>query len=321
MKMQRPAGLVLPLIAVQIVWWALMAASLMDVNVNTPPEIRASTWVALAGLSVGAFLIMLGFKAADEVHSSSESALDRAVYRFSGLTVVLSLASLAIFALATFMNSFSSSTGATLVGRLVGVYGPIVVAAGVLVYVLLQVMLKRKSAADEGVAVSETAKALAIGYSLPIVGTALAIILGLVFYDAQGQKLQNWSWVVIQAVIAASLILGTRFALKAKAGKVVSRAPSVSGAAGAVVLNYVLSIVFGGAVTLMSFALGQDAIALLRSQEVCIDTACTSMKTVQATWDVSWWFDNMLPAWVLLLLVEAAIYFLVISRGRTKVSA
>jgi Na+-translocating ferredoxin:NAD+ oxidoreductase RnfA subunit len=325
----RRMGMTLPLIAVQITWWALLLASYLDLPIAKTgnPEIKLSTYVVLGALVIGSLMVLAGFKDADARHAASDAPLERAVYRFAGLMIVLSLAALTIFAFATFIGSFNtvavvgSGNSTTLVGRLVGVYLPIIIAAGAIVFVLLESMMKRKSAPVESAEMSETQKALAFGYSLPILGTAFAVILGLIFYDAQGQKLEIWSWVVIQAIVAASLVLGTRSAAKARTAKAVPKPAKVNGAAGAVILNYVISIVFSGVVGVMSFSYAQSAIDYLRGQDVCVDNACTNTRTITHSIDASWWFQKMLPAWVLLLLVEAAIYFVITARNKSEATS
>ena len=136
-----------------------------------------------------------------------------------------------------------------------------------------------------------------------IAATALAIILGLAFWDIQGQRLDNWVWVVIQAIVAAGLVFGTRAAVSAKAAKPVAVKPRVSGAgaAGAVTLNFVLSIVFGGVVTLMSFVLGGEAFGRLGTEPY---------KGV----DGPWVLDQMLPSYAMIVLVTFGVYTTIVAR-------
>ena len=319
-------GLVLPLVGVTVAWVGMVLAAIFDLpyDYSNSPEVKASTYTVLAGLAIGAILCLWSFKRADAAHADGETPLVRAEYRFNGLMVIVAMVFLAIFALATFMNSFgnSSMTAVTLGGRFLGTYLPIILAAGLEVFVLLQSTLYRKSSPVEGAegkGMSATQKALAIGYALPILGTAFAVIIGLVVYDIQGQKLETWSWVIIQAIIGTSIVLGTRYAAKARSAKPVVRAPRVVGAAGAVTLNYVLSLVFAGVVSIMSFSFATDAVMSLRkydcwkSQEPCPITF-DSM-------DAEWWTGKMLPAFFLLLLVEFAVYLVITSRNKEVTSA
>jgi MFS family permease len=207
-------------------------------------------------------------------------------------------------------------------GRILGVYLPIVLAAAAVVFVLLQSTIYRKTAPIEGSedkGLSETQKALAIGYAVPIIGTAAAIIMGLIVYDSQGQKLPSWSWVAIQLVIGTSIYLGTRAAAKARSAKPVVRAPRVTGAAGAVTLNYVLSLIFAGTVSIMSFTFANDAVSKLVIFSNCADgDAC---KPTVAAAQPQWWVNEMLPAVLLLLLVEAAVYFVITARNKEVTAA
>jgi hypothetical protein len=288
-------------------------------------EVKASTYVVLAGIAIGSGLVLWGFRSVDAEHASrGDVPIVRAVYKFAGLLVVLALVAGAVFALATFMSSFDMGMGgasSTLTGRLLGVYLPIVLDAALVVFVLLSATIWRKSSAVEGASapgMSATQKALAIGYAVPVIGTALAIIIGLVVYDFQKQALQNWTWVVIQLIIGTSIVFGTRAAAKARSAKPVVRAPKVAGAAGAVRLNYVLSLVFAGVVSFMSFGFSMDAIASLGTTNCDSSGHCTyALASVSA----DWWVNKMIPAALLLVLVQVATYVVIVSRNKEVASA
>jgi len=326
MEKKLRINIVLPLLGVLIAWVAMVLASVFDLpwDYGQYPEVKASTYVVLAGLTVGSALCLWAFKRSDSVHAAGETPLVRAEYRFNGLMIVIAMVFMAIFALATFMNSFgNTSLAVTPLGRFVGTYLPIILAAGIEVFLLLQSTLYRKSspvAGAEGKGLSATQKALAIGYTLPILGTALAVIVGLIVFDIQGQQLETWSWVVIQAIIGTSIVLGTRFAAKARSAKPVVRAPRVAGAAGAVTLNYVLSLVFAGVVSIMSFSFATDAVNRLKTNDYCGDTR-ESCKWNYAEMDASWFMTKMLPAFLLLVLVEVAVYLVITSRNKEVVTA
>ena len=324
-------GLVLPLVGVTVAWVGMVVASFLDLKINFYTqsgysdfvEVKASTYVVLVALAIASGLALWGFKAADAEHVvSGDVPLVRATYRFAGLMIVIALVFDAIFALSTFMASFDNRAyfqGAetTLVGRLLGVYLPILLDAGLVVFVLLQATLKRKSSAiegSEGKGMSPTQKALAVGYALPIIGTALAIIIGLVVYDIQQSSIQNWTWVVIQLIIGTSIILGTRSAAKARSAKPVVRTPRVVGAAGAVTLNYVLSLVFAGAVSIMSFIFGTGAVNSL-TNSWCDDMGnCDKNKPLDLGAD--WWINQMIPAFLLLVAVQVTVYLVITSRNK-----
>ncbi len=326
-------NILLPLLGVTVAWVAMVLASYFDLSVasywDQPnfAEVKASTYAVLAGLVIGSLLALWGFKRADAAHAADEKTpLIRAEYRFTALMIILGMAFLAIFAIVTFIGSFGTSSfdGAspTVVGRILGVYLPIVLAAGAVVFVLLQATLYRKTSPVDGVqdkGLSATQKALAIGYAVPIVGTAFAIIVGLIVYDTQSQKLATWAWVVIQLIIGTSIYFGTRSAAKARSAKPVVRAPRVVGAAGAVTLNYVLSLIFAGAVSVMSFTFATAAVSSLRIYRECVaEVPCVPV--VNGT-TAQWWMEEMIPAFLLLVLVQVAVYFVITARNKAASSS
>jgi hypothetical protein len=323
-------GLVLPLVALTVAWIATISAAFIDLPYSagkSAPNVRFSTYVVLGGLAAASLMVLWGFKLIDAEHHKQESVpAVRATYRFAGLMIVIALAFDVIFAFVTFISSFNQ-TGVfgglvpTLMDRFLGVYLPIILVAGLIVFVLLQSLLFRKSSPDvdsSNAGMSPTQKALAIGYALPIIGTALAVIVGLAVYDAQRTSLQGWTWVLILALVGVSIVLGTRFAAQARSAKPVVRAPRVVGAAGAVTLNYVLSVVFAGVVSIMSFTFGQSAVSSLVSYPQCLDGNCTGPSLLSLTGD--WWVNQMIPAFLLLVLVEAATYLAITSRNKPVAS-
>lgn len=320
MKNNVRLGLVLPLLGVTVAWVSMVVAAYLDLSLLSDSgyvtvEVKASTYVVLAGLAIASGLALWGFKKIDAIHASSDSGLVRAVYRYAGLMIVLAMVFDAVFAFATFIGSFGNFGSTTGSGRFLGVYLPIILDALLIVFVLLQSTLWRKSSAVEGSSepgMSATQKALAIGYALPIIGTALAIIIGLVVYDFQKTSLQGWTWVVIQALIGTSIIFGTRFAAKAKASKPVVKPARVVGAAGAVTLNYVLSLVFAGVVSIMSFAFATSAVSSL-GYASCIDDECGIERNLMTA---DWWINQMIPAFLLLVSVQVAVYLVITIRNK-----
>jgi MFS family permease len=326
-------NILLPLLGVTVAWVATVLAAYLDLGINqyynsaSFVEVRPSTYVVLAGLVLGSVLALWGFKRADAAHAIDEKTpLIRAEYRFTALLIILGMVFLAIFAISTFMGSFTSyypAPGPTVFGRIFGVYLPIVLAAGAVVFVLLQATLYRKTSPVEGTedkGLSATQKALAIGYAVPIIGTALAIIIGLVVYDTQNQRLETWAWVVIQLIIGGSIYLGTRSAAKARSAKPVVKPPRVAGAAGAVTLNYVLSLVFAGTVSIMSFSFASAAISKLVFYPNCGDGSVScDAEILDVT--LQWWFNEMIPAFLLLVLVQVAIYLVIVTRNKPITSS
>ena len=322
-------GLVLPLVGVTVAWLSMMIATYMDLGLNTyysnaiRPEVRVSTYVVLAGFAIASGLVLWGFRLADGEHvSRGDVPLVRAVYRFGGLMVVLALVADVIFAFATFISSIEMSwlKPTTLEGRTLGVYLPILLDAILVVFVLLSATIWRKSSPVEGSGsgMSATQKALALGYAVPVIGAAIAIIIGLAVYDFQKKSIQNWTWVVIQLILGVAIVLGTRFAAKARLAIPVVRAPRVAGAAGAVRLNYVLSLVFAGVVSFMSFIFGAGAVNGLSSPS-CDDNGNCDPNIFPVT--TGWWTEQMVPAFLLLVIAQVATYVVIVSRNKEEATA
>ena len=75
-------------------------------------------------------------------------------------------------------------------------------------------------------------------------------------------------------------------------------------------LNFVLSIIFGSIVTLMSFTMGFAAIDQLKWRSVITPTP----KTILNNLDANWIFVDFAPTYVLLLLVSVAVFFTLTAR-------
>ena len=322
MNKQMRSVVLLPLIGANLMWVGFMTAIYVGLFENdnvydmsgSYQEVRASTYIFLVAIALLAGFASFAHTRADQLRLDSKDAqAQRSVFRYASLAVIIALVSGSIYALANFMASFNSYQNPTLVGRLLGVYVPIILAAVLVVLVLLRATVFRKSSTHERTEngkMSAQQRALILAFSLPIVGTAIAIILGLIFYDAQGRTLAIWTWVVIQAIIGGSVIAGTRFAA---AARVAATAPkpakkTVAGAIGAVNLNLVLSIVFAGVVFLMAFSSGADAITQLRDWH-----NGSSLPRILAP-SLGWFVDKLLPALVLLEIAVVGTYLTLVSR-------
>jgi hypothetical protein len=298
---------------------------------NMGTEIRLSTYLFLGGIALFSVLASIAHRRADHLYHSAgaHDLAARAAFRFATLAVIVGLVSGAIFAISVFLGSFSNYGGTTTpLGRFLGVYLPILLATVLVVLVLLRATVFRKtapSAARAGAVHAasvhattgnsevatdpEVKKALALGLSLPIVTTAFAMILGLMFWDLQNRDLSSWTWVIIQSVIAFGIIAGTSYSAKAVKA-VVGAHGSVSGAIGAANLNFVLSIIFGAIVTLMSFTMGFSAMSELKWRSVITPTPKTILNNV----DANWLFVDLAPTYVLLVLVSVAVFFSLTAR-------
>ena len=294
--------------------------------------IRPSTYLFLAGIVIFGLLALYGQRLALRARSLSgvEDALARAAHRFTNFAVIVALVAGAVFAIGNFLGAFNTfiDREENLAVRLFDVYIPILLATGLVVYILLRAFVFRKQvvkgAKKEGM--SESEKALGLGYAVPIIATAIAIIFGLAVYDVTRTDLEVWVWVIIQVIIVSGILLGTRFSTKAKTIKATAPRPRATLAAGAANLNFVLSIVFGVTVSIMSFAFGAAAIEKLRVYPPYEEPAPGEEFTAVWTWEVaplsvSWFIEQMLPAIVLLVLAAAGTYFAITERNKVALVA
>jgi hypothetical protein len=323
-------AIALPLIGLVIAWAFFMAAQYSDLYVSidyaNAPEVKLSTYLFLTGIAAGSIAAMLGQNLAirARLELGEDNRLARAAHRFGNLAVIIGLAAGAVFAIGNFLSAFNLFQGRTesLWLRFLGVYLPILLATALVVVVLLRAFVFRKDLKDqneqgEKKGLSEAQKALGLGYAVPILATAAAIIFGLVVYDVTRTNLEVWVWVIIQVIVVIGIVAGTRFASKAKAAKPAAPKPRTALAAGASTLNFVLSIVFGAAVTIMSFTFGSAAIEKLRVWPQYIDgkEPTTTEPTISPlTW--SWLIDEMLPAKVLLILAVVGIFWTITERNK-----
>jgi len=150
-------------------------------------------------------------------------------------------------------------------------------------------------------------RALAIGYSAPIIGGVVSLILGLIVTDVTQGTPDIWIWVLIQALLGAGVILGTVFSTSAfnfakESGK------SVGAVSGARALNLVLGAIWSAVVTIWAFAKAIDSAEKLRDYSF----PQLTMRAITA--------DNLLndflPAFVLIVVALVGMYLLVTGRAR-----
>ena len=328
MNKKMRGAVLLPLFGLNLGWFVFMSATFaglfenngyyLDMNYVGGTEVRLSTYLFLLGITVYSVLASVAHSRADREYlaAGESNRAARAAFRFATLSVIVGLVAGSIFAISVFLGSFGTSPMApTLVGRLFGVYVPIVLATALVVVVLLRATVFRTSSpsvGDEGAKMSPQKQALVWAFTLPIIATAAAIILGLVVWDTQRQSLETWVWVVIQALIGFGIIGGTRFAVNARVGVPHVEKPKVvaAGAIGAVNLNFVLSIIFGAVVTIMSFTMGSAAVDQLRWGSI----SEPSPSSILRAGDLGWFVSDLLPAYLLLVLVSFALYSTLITR-------
>jgi magnesium-transporting ATPase (P-type) len=300
-------------------WSNLFIQPVYDASgfVSEGPSIRPSTYLYLAGIavfSVGAF-IGLSLARSQRARSEPEDPLNLAAYRFGSLSVIIALAGGAIFAIGNFLTALGNRAEESLAARIGGVYLPIVLATALVVTLLLASFVRRSAESESSAAEDNSRtlrqKALGWGYALPILAAAIAVIFGLIVYDVTGTSLEGWVWVIIQVIIASGIILGTRYARRARAEKPPAPRPRTAWASGAWNLNFVLSIVFGAVVSIMAFVFGAEAFEQLRNYNFDYEG-----------WEVepfslSWLLGDFSPALVLMVLVVVGLYATITERHRT----
>jgi hypothetical protein len=334
-------AIITPLIGLVVGWTLFMFAIYSDLSVfpvydsdgmylGETQIVKISTYLYLVGIVVFGLLALRGQQMS--LHARELAGLDaplpRAAHRFTNLTVVISLVGGSIYAIGNFLNAFNGfgQDNVNLLVRLFDVYVPIVLATILVVYILLRAFVYRKQTVKQAKkqGMSESEKALGLGYAIPILFTAVAIIFGLVVYDITRTDLQVWVWVVIQVIIAVGILLGTRFSSKAKAAKAAPPRVRQTLAAGAANLNFVLSIVFGATVSIMSFTFGASAIESLRIWPEYIEPKPGEEFVFDPGWEIApfewiWFFESMVPALVLLLIAAVGIYLFITERNQTAV--
>ena len=294
--------------------------------------IRPSTYLFLSGIVVFGLLALYGQRLALRARTLAgvDDSLARAAHRFTNFAVIVALVTGAFFAIGNFLGAFNTyiDREENLTVRLFDVYIPILLATGLVVYILLRAFVFRKQVVKgaKKERMSESEKALGLGYAVPIIATAIAIIFGLAVYDVTRTDLEVWVWVIIQVIIVSGILLGTRFSTKAKSAKAAPPRARPTLAAGAANLNFVLSIVFGVTVSIMSFAFGAAGIEKLRVYPPYEEPAPGEELTAVWSWtvsplSVSWFIEQMLPAVVLLVLAAAGTYLSITERNKVALVA
>ncbi len=327
--LQRPTALVL--VGLAFMWFGIMVGNYVGLFERavysemgkliggTESILKPSTYVFLVALVGLALFAALGFRSAD-VQLAKEVPGALPVLRFATVGVIVSLVSLAIFAISLFFasfNEFRSRSG--ILEQLLGVYLPIVLAAAACIFALLAVTVYRKSNASEQKLDPEQKRAkreAALAFIYPIVGTTLALIIGLVVYQARRENPQVWVWVLILAIVAGSIVAGSIYAARTRAhgAQVAVRPLRVPGTA-ALNLNFALVVIFVVVVTIMAFSFGIAAISEL---DHTYDYGYSQEHRVSPI-TLEWFIKSMLPAMLILGLVEVSTWIAV--RIRSIVSA
>ena len=330
-------AIIFPLVGLAVAWVFFMVGIFTDqlvmveqyaIDDFSEQELRWSTYLYLIGISAVSVASLLGQRTALTLRNNEDFPLARAAHRFANLGIILSLLAGAIFAIGNFLGAFGGyDRDAPGLVRVFGVYVPIVLATALVVTILLLGFVFRKDAPDlkneKDEDLAKKQRAVGLAYATPILGTAIAILFGLAVYDITRTTLDVWIWVIIQLIIALSILIGTRFAAKAKLVAVEPK-PRKPGVA-AVSLNFVLSILFGVVVTIMAFSYGGSAIDSLIDWEAYWEARApleskgeefVAMAPEMRGADLGWWLGDMLPALVLLALAEIGIYKSIVTRNQ-----
>ena len=308
------------LLGLTLAWFGFMIANFVGIlegqNYFDSSLTKGSTYVFLAALAALAGFSGLAYRKTDvEVAKKTPGALP--VFRFATVGVVVSLVSLVIFALSAFSASFNVFGGSTtLVDQLTGVYVPIILAAAICVLLLLSATVYRKSEAVVGTATPEQKRAkreAALAFVYPIVGTTLALLIGITVYQSNRQNPQSWVWVLILAIVGGSIAIGSIYAARTRAHGVSQAKPKKVAGTAALSLNFVLVVIFVVVVTFMSFIFGISAVNELNAYGGWFRKATMDSVTM------GWFVNSMLPAILILGLVDVAAYIAV--RIRSIVSS
>jgi uncharacterized protein with PQ loop repeat len=311
----------LVLVGLTFMWFGMVIANYIGLLENpirdqygnltsgTDSILKVSTYVFLLSLLGLAFFSAWAYRKADvQLAAKTEGSLP--VFRFTTVGVIVSLVSLALFAIICFFASFNSyQFGDGPVQQFLGVYLPILLAAAGCIYVLLAATVYRKSNVPSSSLTAEerkTKREAALAFIYPILGTTLALIIGLVVYQARRENPQVWVWVLILAIVGSSIVTGMIYAArtKAHATKPSAKPVRVQGTA-ALNLNLVLVVLFIVVVTVMSFTFGISAVHEL---DVRYDyMGAGKMQPIT----FNWFMKSMLPAMLILALVDVSAYIAV----------
>jgi hypothetical protein len=167
---------------------------------------------------------------------------------------------------------------------------------------------------------------LGLGYALPIIGGAMSLIIGLVVWDLTHTTFDAWIWILILAILGASLVSGTSlsnaaFNFAQNSGKALG---SIRGAKN---LNFVLGIIWSAVVTIKSFSDMAGAVSQLReyrSMPVPVKEPMGSSVHNAVVYNgstvtpLSWhiFIADFLPAFVLLVLAVVGIFLLLWERAK-----
>lgn len=154
---------------------------------------------------------------------------------------------------------------------------------------------------------SQARTSLALGFSSPIIGAALAIIIGLIVYDLTKTSFDIWIWVLIHTILGAALVLGTRWSTSAY-NFALGKGRKTGAEKSARNLSFVLSIIWSAWVIILSIITQTESVNKMVSYQL------NTVEILPITSSVV--FGEFLASVALLVLVTVGIYLLLIERGR-----
>jgi len=161
---------------------------------------------------------------------------------------------------------------------------------------------------------------LGLGYSTPIIGAVVALLTGLVISDVTQTQLDNWVWVLIQLLLGAGMVLGTKFATAAF-NFANSKGKKLGAIKGARNLNLILGIIWSAVVTIMAFTKGVDAVQKLVKWPTPVTYSPGGKEVVPKgpellPFTAGQFVAEWLPAFALILIAVVGIYLLLAERAR-----
>lgn len=246
-----------------------------DIAQATGPRFTA-LWVFAAIAVVGLGSLVASRATAQVLGRSPGLGIARSVRVLSFSMLITAAALSALAAIALFLSNFSSfgGDGQGAFAQLFDVYLPIVLHTALVVTLILAGFVfvepaakvvhtdfaqEARLAADPALAVAGK-RDVALGFTLPIVITCAALLVGLILTDLVPTIPSAWVWVIVIAGAGLGILLGTRSASHA-----VHAAPAPNAAVGAHVLNLVLAIVLAVVAGVSSLGFGGGAVSSLRA--------------------------------------------------------
>lgn len=282
-----------------------------------PGSIEYPRLVYVAAVAVFGIGSLIALRRAARLRAAGAStALARPVQRLASTSIIIAAAISTIVCISLFFSGFLAGDSETrALTQSVNLYLPIVLHTALVVTLMLAgfVFTPRgradggdsnsnsavaasdsTAAAAEVVASAEPSedaqRATALGFAVPLITAAAALIAGLIVADVIGSATPAWLWTIVLAVIGAGIVMGTRMSRRALEQQRTDRprGPAV----GARNLNFVFSIVLVSSATFLSFGYGVAAVNALQASPWLSVNVFSGVKdsgsdSASATWSVN----------------------------------